>query len=360
MTQSLNALFSPETTPHFADLQTFRLLFDHLFFYALPDRSTPLSVKTEQQEMWTGYTPVSLSEEEQDRFLSMAHELKGHEAEFHRGLLASLAAGHGDRDEASAGSLASALRSGKNTAQTRKAPDEALWQAMLILKLAEMFRAEEREIAQGFMAISDKEAQLFAAIRGEETEAGGGDEEEEQTLRELTAATAMSGPTINLTRLAKAWGHLYTRDAKAGEIPLLITNHEELQGLLADTYETLTGKLPRQLVSLTLPTQEQSEEDASRMERFKAETRAFKEHFNQLLLGIAANGTISAARMTELQGAGNELNRAALPFLKNSPSEKTIRFYAYEGASLIDLFAELCGESRIPAETTTGLLAVLS
>ena len=354
MTQSLTALFSPETNPHPADLQPFRLLCDALFFYALPG-------KAEQQGLATGYTPVHLSGDEEARFQSLAQELKGHEAEFHGGLLASLSAGHGDRDEASVGSLASRLRSGKEAAQPQKSEDEILWQAMLILKLAEMFREEEREIAKGFLAISGKEAELFAALRGdEEPEEDGGDEEEVEALRELAAARPPGGPTINLTRLVKVWGRLYLRDTRAVKFPLLITSHEELQGLLAETYEALTGRLPRQLVSLTLPSQTKNEDDGALAEKFRAATGASREHFNGMLLGIAASATISAEGLTELQGTGNELNRAALPLLGGGPNEKSIRFYAYEGASLIDLFAGLCGEPRKATGAATGLLAVLS
>ena len=357
MTQSLNALFSPETSPHPADLLAFRLLCDSLFFYTLPGGNT---AQPGQQEPGTGYTPVHLSREEQSRFQSLAQELKGHEAEFHGGLLASLSAGYGDRDEASVGSLISSLRSGKKASPPQKAEDEILWQAMLILKLAEMFREEEREIAHGFLAISGKEAELFAAIRGEETEEEEGDEEEEQALRELAAATALGGPTLNLARLARAWGRLYLRDAEAAKFPLLVTTHEELQGVLAEMSEALTGRPPRQLVSLALPSQGESEEYNTLAEKFRAATGAAKEHFNRILLEIAASGTLSAERLAELQGAGNDLNRAALPFLKGSPTEKTMHFYAYEGISLVDLFADLCGEPRKATATATGLLAVLS
>ncbi|MFA6498807.1 MAG: hypothetical protein WC256_01795 [Desulfurivibrionaceae bacterium] len=356
MTQSLTALFSPETSPLPTDLQPFRLLCDALFFYALPG-------KAEQQELWTGYTPVHLSGEDQARFQSLAHELKGHEAEFHGGLLASLSAGHGDRDEASAGSLASRLRSGANPDDPQKTADGALWRAMLILKLAEMYREEEREITQGFTAVSGKEAEIFAAIRGGETEEEEGDEEEIQTLQEFAAATTLRGPTLNLTRLAKAWGHLYTRDTKAAKIPLLVTTNEELQVLLAEAYETLTGRLPRQLTSLALPTQTESAEYGALVEKFEASAGTSREHFNRLLIEIAASGTISAELLAELHGAGNDLNRAALPFQKGSSNEKAMHFYAYEGTSLIDLFASLTGTPIAEpqkASTATGLLAVLS
>lgn len=350
MTQSLNALFSPETNPHPADLLAFRLLCDALFFYALPG-------ETDEQKIGGGYTPVHLSPKEQARFQSLVRELKGHEAEFHGGLLASLSAGHGDRDEASVGSLISSLRSGAHAAQPQKTTDESLWQAMLILKLAEMFREEEREITQGFLAISGKEAELFAAIRGDEDE---GDEEEEQALRALAAAATPTGPPINLTRLAKAWGCLYLRDARAAEFPLLVTTQEELQGVLAERHEALTGKPAKLLVSLALPSHTGREDDAALAEKFRAATEAARNHFNRLLLGITTSGTLSAEQLAELQGAGNELNRAALPFLQDSPSEKTMFFYAYEGTSLNELFAELCNAPRTATATTTGLLAVLS
>jgi len=275
MTQSLNALFSPETNPHPADLQPFRLLCDTLFFYTLPGGET----------IQPGYIPAQLSEKEQTRFQALGRELKGHEIEFHGGLLASLSAGYGDRDEASVGSLISSLRAGKKTAQPQKTEDEALWQAMLILKLTEMLREEEREITRGFMAISNKEAELFAAIRGEE---GEDDEEEEQALRELAAVTAPGGPAINLTRLARAWGRLYLRDIRAEEFPLLVTTHEELQGLLAEVYENLTGRPPMQLVSLVLPSQAVSEDDDTQEENFRTATVDSRELFNRVLQEIAA------------------------------------------------------------------------
>jgi hypothetical protein len=356
MTQSLNALFSPETNPHPAELLPFRLLCDSLSFYTLPGGNPS---QPGQEKMGTGYTPVQLSKEEESRFQSLSLELNGHEAEFHGGLLASLSAGYGDRDEASAGSLASSLRSGPKTAQPQKAEEAILWQAMLLLRLAEMFREEEREIAQGFLAISDKEAELFAAIRGEETEEEEGDEEEEQALRELAAARGPGGPTININRLAKAWGRLYTRDAKATEFPLLVTTHPELHGLLAEEYENLTGSPARQLVSLALPSQEETTNDAALLEKFRATTGPAREQFNRLLLEIAASGTLSAGLLAELQGAGNDLNRAALPFLTGSPTEKSLHFYAYEGTSLTNLFADLCGEPRKTTTPATGLLAVL-
>lgn len=362
MTQSLIALFSPETSPQPADLQPFRLLCDTLFFYVLPDQGTPPADNDEEQELWTGYTPVRLSSEDQSRFMSLARELKGHEAEFHGGLLASLSSVHGDRDEASVGALISTLRSGTKTTASREKTDEGLWQAMLILKLAEMFREEEREITQGFMAVSGKEAELFAAIRGEEEAEDEEGDEEEQVLRELAATAAPSGPTLNMTRLARAWGHFFIRDARAAEFPMLVTTQEELQGLLADTYETITGRLPRQLVSLAVPSQPESNDHAALVKKFKTATEASGELFNRLLLEVAASGTLSSEQLTELQGAGNELNRAALPFLKNSPNEKVMRFYAYEGVSLTDLFAGVCDNRAAAAseQAATGLLAVLS
>lgn len=364
MTQSLNALFSPETSPHPADLQPFRLLCDALFFYALPEPNTPLPGKEEQTTLWTGYTPVQLSDTEQVRFHSLAKELVGHEAEFHSGLLASLSAAREDRDEATIGSLVTSLRSGTPAVKPPQAENEVLWQAMLILKLAEMFREEEREINQGFMAISDKEAELFAAIRGDESGEEEEDEDDVQTIRELGASTAVSGPTMNVARLTKAWGRLYLRDPRATEFPLLVTTHEEVQGLLAERYEALTGNPSRLLVSLILPSQRENEGEGAQPEALKTAIGATREHFNRLLLEVAASGTISAEQLAALQGAGNELNRVALPFLKNRSAEKTMRFYAYEGTPLKELFAELVGSpiaepQKSPAKIT-GLLAVLS
>ncbi len=350
----VSALFSPQTNPSPADLRTFRLLCDSLFFYTLSDMP-------EQQKMWTGYTPGLLSQKEQTRFQSLVQEIKGHEAEFHKGFLASLSTDHGDRDEASVGVLASSLRSGPKPADPQQAEDKTLWQAMLILKLAEMHREEENEINQEFLVVSDKEAALFAAILGEGTKEEGMDEEETLALRELAATTTPRASSLNLTRLIKAWGQLYTRDPRATDIPLLVTTQAELPDLMAEEYEMLTGQLPRKLVSLILPTPEKSEEYAAWVEKFRTDTEVIREHFNRLLLDIAASGTSSTDRLTELQGAGNDLNRLSLPFLQGNPS-KSIHFYAYEGVSLTNLFRSLIGTPLSEPQknqAATGLLAVL-
>lgn len=344
MTQSLNALFSPETNPHPVDLLPFRLLCDTLSFYTLPG-------ETGEGKTHGGCMPLQLSPEEQARFKSLAGELKGHEAEFHGGLLASLSAVHGDRDEASVGSLLKSLRSDSKENRPEKPADETLWQAMLILKLAEMFREEEREIAQGLLAVLNREAELFAAIRGEEDE----DEEEKESLPELAAAPAPGGPTINLPRLARAWGRLYLSDPRAAEFSLLVTTQEELQGLLAERYENLAGKPPMPLVSLILPGHATGEN-----EELTENFMSAREHFTRTLLEIAAGGAISAELLTQLQGAGNDLNRAALPFLHQNLPGKTWRFYAYEKTALVELFADLCGEPRQGTAAATGLFAVLS
>lgn len=352
MTQ-VNALFSPETSPYVAELQPFRLLCDTISFYILPGAS-------EEREIQRGYEPVRLSPEEQTRFQSLIKELKGHEAEFHGGLLASLSAAHGDRDEASVGALISTLRLGTKNTPKQKLGNEGLWQAMLILQLAEMFREEEREISRGFLDISGKEAELFAALRGEEEQEV--DEEAKEALREFTSVTTPGGPTINLLRMVKAWGSLYLLDLRAAEFPLLVTTSEELGAQLAEMHEKLTGGLPVQLVSLVLPTQAVGEDYAVLTKNFRAATEDAREHFNRALLEIAASGTISAGSLTELQEAGNNLNQVALPLLQNGSTKKTLRFYAYEGSTLTELFAGLCGGTAPPKgpAAVSGLLAVLA
>lgn len=351
MTQ-VNALFSPETSPYAAELQPFRLLCDTLSFYILPGAG-------EEREIQGGYEPVRLSPEEQTRFQSLVKELNGHEAEFHGGLLASLSAAHGDRDEASVGALIPALRLGTKNAPKQKPLNDGLWQAMLILQLAEMFREEEREIARGFLDVSGKEAELFAALRGEAEQEV--DEEAKEALREFASVTTPGGPTINLLRMIKAWGRLYLLDLKAAEFPLLVTTSEELGAQLAEMHEKLTGKLPVQLLSFVLPTQAVGEDYAALTKNFRAATEDTREHFNRALLEIAASEAISAESLTELQEAGNNLNQAALPLLQNGSATKTLRFYAYEGSMLTELFAGLCGGVTPPKApvAASGVLAVL-
>ncbi|MGV1100124.1 hypothetical protein ACUUL3_12045 [Thiovibrio sp. JS02] len=356
--KQISALFFPETLPLETELIPLLLFCDTVSHYALP----PLPEEAWRESLakaglCAGYNPVLLAEEEQNRFQALVRDLKGHEGEFYGGALASLAVGMRDREEAATWSLASRLRAGTAPMPREGTEQETLWQAMLLLKLAEMLAEEEREIAQGLAAISNREADLLAALKGEQ-EADG---EEELELENLIAQQAVSGPALNLERLTRAWAALYLQDGRREEHPLLATSHPELHALLADTHETLTGKSPRELLRLPLPVVGAASEKfpALRDKHLKA-----REELALLMAEIAAGGVLSPEILTAFDRERRKLAQSAAPTAQDD-TERTLTLYAYEGASFALLFAKLRGREQPPAEIPapqlrTGLLAVLS
>lgn len=355
----LKALYFPGTLPSRENLSPFLAICDTISFYTLPP--APPSPTTED-ERWAGYCPAALTQEEFLRFAHLVKEIQGREREFYHGLLSSFSPASRSRDEESGWSLLTALRDGRKKDTGHTAEQETLWRSMLVLKLAELLAQEEEEVAQGLTAISTQEAELLAAIRGEDLV---DDEDEERELLGLALSggkAALDRPAAPPERLAKAWGNLYLRDALAGNTEILATAGNEMRDLLADAHESLSGRSPEKLALLHLPG------TAALAGGEGQEPFALGEpgkRFRQLLREAAGSPALSAGLRRELEQQALEISRIVPPGGRNSPGQ-TLTVYGHQGHSCLDLFARLCNRhspetgAKNPSGPVTGLLAVLT
>lgn len=260
-----SALLFPETVPA-VDLTAKLLLFFNSISYYLPTEYNESNSREQNffTDLCTGYTPVPLNED-LERFKRLLREMENCRSDDLARLFSSarspIATGQiRDQDESSSGSVLTSLH--KDTGnKSRVQHKERLWQARLILKLAEMLDRRENEIRQGLDRISSAEQKVFASLEGMD-KTGQDDLEEYPDLAQLTKnhkkadypgnySAGGSAPLISI-RL-KAWAELFLADSSMDRPAILVTGNSNSGSTMLDSYENIFRRAPHKLFSLTIP-----------------------------------------------------------------------------------------------------------
>lgn len=182
--------------------------------------------------------------EDAPRFQALLREMTGRDAAVLRGQLLAMASRPGrDRDEASAGSLATAMHhlgSGGAAEDLAQARTERLWQARLFLKLAETVTTAEAEITLGLAALAGKQAEMLKALQGDDEA-----DEPAEALPVVPLYRPRPGRFFRLRDQLAAWAVFYRQDP--GPEPLLLSDDPEAAALLADEVEK---RAPGQVLAL--------------------------------------------------------------------------------------------------------------
>ncbi len=144
-----------------------------------------------------------------------------------------------------------------------------LWQARLLLKLAEILYREEEELQQGLSAVTDKETELFDALKGE-------------------SGFAFSVPEIPMKNrlrirpqiLIKAWAKLFIRDSRHSH--QIITCNEEDAETLFEINESISKQRPVRLFRIPLP-----HTAGMDMDDYLSKRSTFRENSNEILTEFA-------------------------------------------------------------------------
>ncbi len=321
------ALLCPDTQPAAADCRPLLLLADTLAYYRLlADDPTPseLAPLTEAG-LCQSHTPVALGEH-LPRFRQLLHELGRAGNEFYGGSLNALArAGQPHPDEAAVWSLVTNLRrQGKGT-PTAEQELETVWNALLLLKLAEQYQAEEREIAAELAAFERKQAAIFEELKG--------DEEFAAQLAAIQAEEhAATG--CNQERLTRAWGQLFLRDSQ--EFPLLAMPHPGPALLLLDLAAALSDARPVALCSLPVPEVAESLFAEAR-QHWRTSEADLIARLHSLLFTFARDGVAEPATYETLS---HQWEQAVGRHFAGQP-QRLVTLTALPGASLPSLFARL-------------------
>ena len=242
------------------------LLFFSALSYYLPVEPGTAGAKDDNflTGLCTGYVPAPLGDDlfRFNRLLREMETARSDElARLFSAAKAPMAAGQaGDRDETSAGSVYSALQKDGATKNSIRYK-ERLWQARLVLKLAEMLDTREKEIRQGLAHIAAAEQKVFAALEGRDTLASTDMAEAEglairrrlqaENISPAEPAREASGQLLPLQ--VKAWAELYLADSSDQRPVILVAANPESGSLLLDGYENGWRRNPEKLFSLPTP-----------------------------------------------------------------------------------------------------------
>jgi hypothetical protein len=119
-----------------------------------------------------------------------------------------------------------------------------LWQARLVLKLAEIHEIEQAEVTAALTRIAQRQEALLAELR-----------EETEELFALTEQLAGARGQVEaaLANRLKAWSRLVVHASLQDCPQFLVTRHEAVMETLMERYERLCGRAPRRLAPLELP-----------------------------------------------------------------------------------------------------------
>ncbi|AGF77005.1 hypothetical protein UWK_00421 [Desulfocapsa sulfexigens DSM 10523] len=260
--QSLNSLYFPETVlPR--HLRNCLLLFPDTLHLLQPVESgtetidkSPESDIFMEQGICQVHTP-SLLGKDRNRFLKLVEEIRIGKDDIVQqlsGLTLAHLSKEQDTSDKSHRAIMTTLLGGQTTGESDSAEETqkaALWQARLVLALAEILDKEEAELATKLSDIDDTELALFEELLGDVPD----DTEETDSFAELMRIRAnINHPRPGtLKRRIQAWKTLYSSGSLPEKYWLWMTSQEEAAELLIDNYEEKAGRNSVPLLLLDLP-----------------------------------------------------------------------------------------------------------
>ncbi|MBU0681451.1 MAG: hypothetical protein KKD73_08520 [Proteobacteria bacterium] len=357
---SLVAYHFPETDITVADVHSQLLFFSQIFHL------TPLEQESgEPDELCPAYTPAPLGDD-LVRFKQLLAELKGNEAAFYQGRLSNLALEYMEnRDPKTVQAIISNLhKPGTSAASASEVTSarirEELWQARLLLKLAEILRQEEKVLAEGLASLEERQAELFQALKGEDLD---------DLLQSLTATARPKFP-VRIESLIKAWGRLLL----AGDRQPWFVNcfSGEAAEPFFEVNENISGQRPVRLLRLPLPDCSQDVDNYHEKRQLWLESLAdCRQKIATLLQDIASHGlgptsladlTQLAAQWTKSSDQGIWPESPALSTSQKNCATPHLEIYLLN-KSIPELLSKLCAQKNPPEPVGPwrhGLLAVLS
>ena len=352
----LSALVIPETKPAVHVMGSLLMFFESLSFYlpaesdsADPGELSPL------KESCTGYAPAPLGEDLK-RFNRLLQEMANSRSDDLARLFSSakspIAAGEvRDRTETSTGSVFAALHM-DNSKIAHIQQKERLWQARLVLKLAELLDRREREVREGLAHITRAEQKILSLLEGDNATGQAVPEEisELEQGAQLIAGPEYAevhagGSSAMLANLRlKAWAELFLADNSPDRPAVLVAPLLHYGNSILDGYESIWKKEPEKLFTVTLPGIPGPESPVFPEEQYFSERTKLRQavHNHLASLGNYLRETACSdsrhATVPENVAAWEEAVKTCFPALK---AQRKLDFYCFPGTSPENLLAKL-------------------
>jgi len=194
------------------------------------------------------YVPSPLGDEQRERFLALMKDLRTRGGDYTaqlKNLSLSGIGGRGARRESRSSIIENLLKMQGVTSKKQEERDMLLWQARLLLKLAEIFDGGQVALRRELEQIHKKEQEVFSELR----------KGQERSFPLTGSAGSTDSRPDGLPRLRlKAWTRLVCLDTELPEdFDCLVTTNQDAVDLLVEEYERLAqdGVLP--FASVLLP-----------------------------------------------------------------------------------------------------------
>jgi len=353
-----SALIFPETEPAINEIADLLIFFNSLSYY-LPTES-PDSVANDSmffKTQCTGYVPAPLGDD-LVRFNRLLREMEtSRPGEFSRLFSAAnapVATGQiRDRDETSAGSIYSALHADAET-KTKMQHKERLWQARLVLKLAEMLDRKENEVRQGLERISSVEQKVFASLEGLNEAVPDDLAVPDRSKKNVDIPQNPAPGTsalLNPLRV-KAWAELYLADPSLQRASFLVSTNIDSGSILLDGFENTRQREAVELFSLTIPVfDDLGSNEAARDQylasrnKLQAATKENLEYFGNVLMEATEIHDSAQDYQTEFSELATHVSawdkQIKHAFPGNAIVFNQLKFYCFPGVSTTKLLQHL-------------------
>ena len=253
------ACIFPETVPGDEILFPLSQIFSRLVYcQAVEDDEIPVELASElrdqleQAGLAEVHVPAPMGGD-RDRFVALIHDLTSRPGDYAAQLKHLSLAGIGQAGrlgEESKGSIITTLMgsgSGSKDSPVDEKTDQVLWQARLVLKLGEIFDADQMALRRQMEQIEAREKGLLAELRREEPQPF------DFTRQLQVGEGSMDGmPRLRL----KAWSRLFCLGSeKREDFSAFITANQDGFDLLVEEYEREKEGQVRTLVDILLPAQ---------------------------------------------------------------------------------------------------------
>lgn len=254
--KSLEALYFPDTTIISDDQSPLFLLFNKIHLL-LPVEKT----ETDKEHLSDYYVESGLCQlhtphplgDDLDRFLFLINDLKNRKDDYAAQLsnltLASLSTTQSHNQDTAASIKNSLLNTNPSLPSSDKEQKEGLWQARLVLKIAEILDKEEVEVAQALVELESTESRLFDELKGIN-----GDEDTSNLVKDLDRIrTKLTKPKADaVEKRFRAWFKLI-RNAELPQCKVWCCNRPEAAEILFENYAIMNDVPPRKIAVIPLP-----------------------------------------------------------------------------------------------------------
>lgn len=245
----LSALYFPEIILQKMAIRQLLLFCKTVTFYQIFDDNSKVNTDILfKNGLCINHLPISPGKDLHS-FQQLLHNVTDHEREYYAGYISTLLIKFAqDSEEASSWTLSSRIRKADPVQDKEENKQKTtLWQAMLLLKLAEVLTREEQEIVSELLKIADRKAQVLDNIHGVNSET------RQRKFSAFNVQVPPAQPLVNIAQLTKAWGQLFIRDHAAAAPLMLVTAQTDAADLLLNTYEKRYKQKPYLLCNLDLP-----------------------------------------------------------------------------------------------------------